>query len=319
MPFVPDAAWSELLAAQSGVVSRSQALAAGWTSNQVQRHRRSGRWRVLHPGTYATFTGPLPWMGRVWAALLHAGPGAVVSHRTAGHLQGLVDEQPAVVDVLVPWGRRVTPRAGLALRSSRWLDQRRHPARSVPQTRVDDTVLDLVDLSQDLDDVVGWLTRACQRRRTVPERLLMAVAERPRLRHRPLVLSILEECREGVASALESRYRRDVELAHGLPRATRGERLVSAGRVWFADVRYGRFGTRVELEGLRWHPSEARWRDGVRDNVAVLHGDVVLRYDWRAVAGRPCQTAREVAHVLRLRGWQGEPTGCGPGCSLVLG
>jgi hypothetical protein len=317
MASVPRSAWPETVEAQSGVVSRRQALACGWTSGQIQRHRRSGRWQLVHPGTYVTFTGPLPWTTLVWAALLHAGPDAVVSHRTAGHFQGLVDDQPMLIDVLVPWGRRVTPRPGVVLRSSRRLGRRKHPARSLPQTRVEETVLDLVEASTDVDEVVGWLTRGVQRRRTVPERLLAAVHERARLRHRSLVISILEECREGVASALESRSRHGVEMAHGLPRATRGERLVVAGRTWFADVRYGSFGTRVELEGLRWHPGEERWRDGVRDNAAVLHGDVVLRYDWRAVAGRPCETAREVAHVLRQRGWQGRARLCGPGCSAA--
>ena len=53
---------------------------------------RSGRWRQIHPGVYATFTG-MPGRGaRLWAAVLSAGPGAVLSYQTAAELQGLADK-----------------------------------------------------------------------------------------------------------------------------------------------------------------------------------------------------------------------------------
>ena len=131
--------WSALLADQAGVVSRQQALQVGWTTDQIETHCRRGRWRRLHPGTYAAVTGELPWQAQLWAGLLHAGPSAVASHRSAARLQLLVDSDPDVVELTVPWGHRVTDRPGLVVRSSRHLEVRRHPARSLPQTRVEDT------------------------------------------------------------------------------------------------------------------------------------------------------------------------------------
>jgi hypothetical protein len=315
LPATSEAEWAALLLDQDGVVSRRQALSLGWTTDQIQRHRRSGRWVRLHPGIYSTFTGPVPWSSTVWAALLHAGPDALASHRTAGRLQGLVDDEPEVVEVLVPWGRRVTRRPGLVVRSTRSLPARRHPARRPPQTRVEETVLDLVEASTGADDVVGWLTKASQRRLTTPDRLMAASRHRPRLRHRVLVLDTIAEVREGVASPLESRYR-GLERAHGLPQALRGERITIGGRHWYADVRYADFRTRIELEGLRWHRPEDRWRDSLRDNAGVVHGDAVLRYDWRAVAGRPCATAAEVAVVLRSRGWADRAHPCSATCCM---
>ncbi|HET8616645.1 MAG TPA: hypothetical protein VFL94_14050 [Actinomycetales bacterium] len=308
-------AWAALVVEQDGVVSRQQALGVGWTTGQIETHCRRGRWRRLHPGVYAAFTGEVTWRGRLWAGLLHAGAGAVASHRSAGRLQRLVDTDPDVVELLVPWGHRVTAQPGLVVRSSRHLSARRQPARSLPQTRVEETVLDLVELCMRDDDVVGWLTRACQRGLTTPTRLQSALAGRQRLRHRPLVRDALADVVSGVASPLESRYHRDVERSHGLPRASRGERVTVEGRHWYADVRYRAYRLRVELEGLRWHAGEDRWRDAARDNAAVLSGDVVLRYDWRAVAGAPCATARQVAGVLRTRGWPGAVRTCGPACA----
>jgi hypothetical protein len=219
---LPDpTSWRELLAAQDAVVTRAQAIAAGWTDGQVTRHLLSGRWRRLHHGVFVTHTGPVSWRADVWAGLLHAGPGAVASHRTAARLQGLVDEDPSDVELLVPWGHRVRERPGIVVRSSRALDERRHPSRSLPQTRVEHTVLDLTHGAIRDDDVVGWVLTACQRRATTPDRLAAALQARPRQRHRGLLLDVLVEAKDGIASALESHYHGDVELPHGLPRARR--------------------------------------------------------------------------------------------------
>ena len=44
---------------QCGVVSRAQALRAGLSEDMIKFRVRSDRWRTLHPGVYATFTGGL--------------------------------------------------------------------------------------------------------------------------------------------------------------------------------------------------------------------------------------------------------------------
>ena len=71
----------------------------------------------------------------------------------------------------------------------------------------------------------------------------------------------------GVHSVLEFRYLRDVERAHGLPKA------------------------------------DQRWRDIDRDNIAAGAGIITLRYNWSDVTRRPCEVASEVSAVLRQRGW----------------
>ncbi len=308
-------AWAELLHLQSDVVHRRQALTLGWTADQIRHQVRRGSWRQLYPGVYLTNTGAPTYGARVWAALLHAGPPAVASHATAARLQGLLDEDPEVIQVSVPHGHRATRQPGLRIHHARAWTIRRRPAASVPQTQVEDTVLDLIGLTRDPDDVVRWVLRACQRRLTTPARLRGALGRRRRQRHRALVKELLAEAAGGIASALERRYRLDVELAHALPRATRaGAWLGPDGRRRYFDVRYKRWRLRVELEGLAYHPEDRSWVDHDRDNAAVLAGDVVLRYGWRPVVGSPCDVAAQVAGVLTLRGWTGEVAACGSGC-----
>lgn len=301
---------------QYGIVSRRQLLAAGWTSSEIAHRVRSGRWQTVHPGVYATFTGELCFEARVWAALLLAGPDAMASHRTAARLQGLTDHDPDVVDLTVPHGCRITSTLRLRVHRSRSVEERRRLASSIAQTRIEDTALDLVDVCVRPEDVVGWLTRACQRRLTTPARLLEAAQRRRRCRWRSLTLQVLAEVADGVASPLELAYRNKVARPHGLPTGEAGASTSVRGTGQYADVLYRRFRLRIELEGLAWHPEDARWRDARPDNVAVLNGGVVLRYDWRAVVGRPCETAAEVAAALAARGWTGRARPCSPGCAI---
>lgn len=301
---------------QGGVVSREQGL-RDLTSAQIGHLVRSGRWQRLHPGVYATFSGPAGLATRSWAALLHCGPRAVLSHQSAAVEQGLADDAPRSVHVTVEAGRRVLPQAGVVVHRSRRLAAATHPARSLPQTRLEETVLDLVDVSGGVDDVVGWLTRACQRRLTTPHLLGAAATARSRLRHRRLVADVLADVADGVCSPLERRYARDVERRHGLPRGRRGLSVHVAGRRRYRDVEYEQFATNVELEGLAYHPGDGSHRDDLRDNEMVVRGAAVLRYGWRLVAGSPCTTALEVATVLASRGWRGHPHACADGCAVT--
>src|SRR5271169_538667 len=91
----------ELLDFQAQVVSRSQVLGSGVSRNAVSRRAGSGAWQRLQRGTYATFSGVPPREARLWAAVLRAGPGAVLSHETAAEVHGLVDKPSRVIHVTV--------------------------------------------------------------------------------------------------------------------------------------------------------------------------------------------------------------------------
>ena len=62
--------WSEILAAQHGVVSRAQALARGLAPHDLRRLVRRRELAVLHPGVYVDHTGEPTWLQQAWAAVL---------------------------------------------------------------------------------------------------------------------------------------------------------------------------------------------------------------------------------------------------------
>ena len=99
---------------QCGVISRAQGLQAGLTTDMIKFRLRSGRWRLMHRGVYATFTG-IPGRGaRLWAAVLSAGPGAMLSYQTAAELHGLVDKTTNPIHVTVPHAREAVAAVRLA-------------------------------------------------------------------------------------------------------------------------------------------------------------------------------------------------------------
>ena len=306
----------ELCERQCGVVARAQALRGGMTLSAIRARLRSGQWQRVYDGVFAVFSGPLPRQARLWAVLLRAGPGAVLSHQTAAELAGLAVAQDPV-HVTVPASRRVKRIPGVSLHMSRLTDALRHPTRVPPQTRVEETVVDLTQSARDLDEAIGWLARACGQRRTTASRLLEALNARSRVRWRGELAMALRDVAEGCHSVLEMRYLRRVERAHGLPRSIRQRVRRRAGGRWYDDVYYADHQVAVEVDGRAAHPDEHRWRDMERDNAGVAAGESVLRYGPADVTDRPRGVAAQVATVLALHGWTGSPRRCGPGCELT--
>lgn len=295
------------------MVTRQQAIVCGMTAEQIRTQLRSGRWRRLHAGVYATFTGLVPWRAQLWAAVLAAGPDAVLSHQTAAALAGM--GEPGAIHVTVPGARRPQP-AGVVVHRSTRIREARHPTRMPPQTRVEETVLDLWQTAPDLGHALDWVARSCAGRLTTVERLRAALALRKRVRWRAELCAALEDVRVGSHSLLESRYLHRVERRHGLPDGARQQPRPRSGGRWYDDVRYPGLATVVELDGRAAHPDRLRRLERKRDNAEVVAGGQVLRYGWADVVESRCQVAAEVATVLRNNGWPGAARPCGPECAV---
>lgn len=314
-PDLPDAV-CDLLDQHAGVLTRPEALRAGLTRKQLAARLDGGRWQRLHTGVYAAFSGRPSRTSLLWAALLRAGPASALSHQTAAELDGLASGPGRLIHVTVPSGRPVTPLDGVLLHYSGRLAEARHPARLPPRTRTEETVLDLAGAAGRLDDALGWVFRACGSRRTKPDRLAAAMAQRARMRWRTELSAAFGLAADGVHSLLEFRYVSRVERPHGLPAPGRQYIVVRAGQRQYQDANYEGYGLVVELDGEAAHPAESRWRDVRRDNANTAVGQGTLRYGWADVTERPCFVAAQVADALAARGWTGTLRRCGRSCGL---
>jgi hypothetical protein len=311
---------SELARFQAGVVSRQQALGSGLSTNAITSKVRHQRWRQIHRGVYATFTGPVSREAELWAAVLYAGRGAQLSHQTAAELHRLSDRTSPLIHVTIPANRRVRPAVGLSIHISARTDPgARFPRGVLPRTFVEETILDLVHGARDLDEVCGWVTSAFGRRLTGEGPLRATMSRRKKLRWRRQLDEIIAVAAGGTHSVLEYRYDRDVERAHGLPAARHQVPFTKPdGSRGFRDRYYAEHGLVVELDGKLAHPEETRWRDKARDNAASARGGSTLRYDWDDVTRHSCRTAAQVADALRVRGWTGRLRCCSAGCRAFV-
>lgn len=255
----------------------------------------------------------------VWAAVLAAGEGATLSHHSAAEAIGLVDRSAGPIHITIPAARHVkAPIHGVVLHRSHRLESARHPSRTPPQTRVEETVLDLVDAAKNIDEAIGWLTRACSSRRTTAARIARVLASRKRIKWRSELDAALADIESGATSPLELRYLRDVERPHGMPTAKRQARHERLGGSIYDDVHYAEYGVVAELDGRVAH-IDSTFRDMERDNVAARRGDLVLHYGWDDVTNDPCRVAAEVCDILATRGWTNRPKKCARENCVIVG
>jgi hypothetical protein len=303
---------------QAGILTRSQARAAGLTDRVIATNIRRGRWQRLYPGVYATYSGTTTPESRLWAVILRADPCAALSYQTAARLWELPGAATAAIHVTVPSGSLVAPTPGVVIHYSQRVMEARHPTALPPRTTVEETALDLAGAARSAEDAVAWVLRAVASRRTTVERMSTALRRRSRIRWRSEIGYALDPVNAGVHSILEFRFVNRVERPHGLPSGIRQRPARRGLRQEYADTAYEEYATLVELDGRAAHPESSRRLDANRDNANIADGWVTLRYGWIEVSERSCEIAAQLARTLRSRGWAGSVRRCSAGCRIPL-
>jgi hypothetical protein len=313
--------WSqELLAIQGNAIARRQSASSGIDLRAMRRRVDSGRWQRLQWGVYAAFSGEPSRETTLWAALLRAGPDAVLSHQTAAERHGLIDQPSSLITITVPASKRPArvKIPGVIIHRSDSIVRTTHPAMTPPCTRVEDTVLDLIQVAATFDDAYMWICRAIGRRRTTADRIRVAMDARKKMRWRREIVVALGDAEGGALSVLEYRYVYRVERPHGLPAAHRQARIRQPTGNRYLDNLYEEYRVCVELDGTAAHPADEQWRDKRRDKINAIGGIVTLRLGLLDLGELRCETAAAVAALLHRHGWTGSLSACGRGCTGTL-
>jgi hypothetical protein len=217
----------------------------------------------------------------MWAAVLYAGAGAVVSRETAAHAYRW-QAAPAVVDVSIPTSRRVREQPGLRIHRTALPAHDIATVQRLPATSPNRTVLDLALSAPTVDAALGLIADAVGGRRVSAEVLAHRIRQAQRFRWRQPVLDALGDVAGGSNSLLELKFAQLLRR-HGLPVGVRQRRVQQHGRTLRVDMAWE--GVVAELDGLLGHNRYAdRHRDMQRDNGHVLADARVLRYGWSDVA-----------------------------------
>ena len=299
-----------LIALQDGVIGRSQGLEFGLPGYSMRYRARAGDWQRIQRGVYAAFSGEVTREAQLWAALLRAGPEAVLSHQSAAGLYGLMKQPGPLIHVTVPAASnpaRSSRISGVVVHRSRILERTRHPVLLPPRTRIEDTVLDLMEGMDEPADRYDLMCRAIGGQLTTAARLRLALQKRTRFRDRREAEAALADVAQGALSNLERWYLRGVERRHKIPVATRQARVKVGGSSIYLDNLYEEYRVCVELDGSAAHPAGEQWADKRRDrrNLAV-EKIVTMRFGYLDLFTQEaqCRTAGEVVGVLRDRGPQ---------------
>lgn len=296
----PDVTIATLVRDRRGVVTRSQALENGLTPEQCDHLLEVGVLVAVHPGVYRHAAVPLTQQGRLYAAVLAAGDGAVASHRSAASLHGFRGVPGFRPEITV--ARTALPlHDGVLVHRTNRLD----PADVVVMDGIPCTspARTLLDLGAVLPyELVEPIVQDAVIRKLVSHAGLLAMLERVGRRGRRGTAVLRAAVRHALPDErLESELERrlfsllpdvpELELQH--------EVVLPDGRRFRLDAALPRRQIAVEANGHRWHGTAASLtRDMERRRALASVGWTLYEFGWSDVVDHPGETAAELRGLL---------------------
>jgi very-short-patch-repair endonuclease len=286
---------ARIAAAQHGVVTRAQLVAAGLSHDAVDHRMAQGRLHPVHRGVYLVGHPVPPQLAKEMAAVLACGKGAVLSHQAAACLWGFGTRGAGEIDITVP-SRSYRSRPGIRIHGGRNLDHRDVRRRSqIPLTAPARTLLDLAEAIPSRD-----LHRAyeeAQRGRLLRPVELGAMLERSPGRHGVSAIRALLDEISGPALTRSEAEALLLELLRAAELSPTGVN-VRVGR-HEVDLLWRPQRLIVEVDGYAYHASRAAFeRDRLRDAELQAAGYRVMRVTWRQITDRPEAVIARVAQAL---------------------
>jgi very-short-patch-repair endonuclease len=294
----PDLMIARIAARQHGVIARGQLLELGLGKGAIQRRLAAGKLHRLYAGVYSVGHSVLPARASFIAAVLACGPGALLSHRSAAELWGLMHSSGRRIDVIVAGnGRHSSDR--LCLHRARNLHPEDHATLDgIPVTSLARTLLDLAAVVP--PRVLERAVEEAERLRLFDLRAVERLLERSRgHRGRRALIAAIAEAAHTVLwtrSELEKQFLKLCRAA-ALPQP--------AVNVWAegfeVDAVWLEQKLVVELDGYEHHGGRSAFeRDRKRDTKLQLAGYRPIRVTQRRIEREPDELVGELRGLLRL-------------------
>jgi very-short-patch-repair endonuclease len=311
---VRNAQFAEVVEHHEGVLSTATVLKF-LTENQLRWQVTSGRWQKPIRGVVVAQSGPLTDRQTLRAALLRAGPRAVLAGLTAARLDGLTGFGDRVsfangpIHLLVPNGyKRRTAPLGLTVVThySRSLTSEDvHPTREPKRTRMARSLVDAAAWMPTDRGAMGILAAGVQQRLARVDDLSQVVDRIETLRRRALMTGILVDIAGGAQALSELDFTRQVVRRHRLPEPSRQvARRDERGRQRWIDVSWDDWKIAVEIDGAQHADPLQRWDDMERDNGLKIDGYRTLRFPAWLVRQDPEYVARKILEALQAGGYR---------------
>jgi predicted transcriptional regulator of viral defense system len=277
---------AELAARQYGVVARWQLSALGLGPGAIEYRVRQGSLHPIFRGVYAVGHTALPRLGRTHAAVLACGPDAVLSHRSAAELWGLLRSSRYIIDVTVP--RRIKGQSGLKVHFATAIERDEH--ERIPVTSVAQTLYDIARTEPKRQLERAW--------DNAERHELLDLAALTRFKSCRALQTLVEEARmpEPTRSELEDMLR-DICAAAGLPIPVFNTSVAGQD----VDAYWPQYEFVVELDGWEHHKTRAdRERDLLKEEKIKLARYGFMRFSYRRLRDHPDQVADVLRECLGL-------------------
>jgi very-short-patch-repair endonuclease len=235
------------------------------------------------------------------AAVLAAGPGAALSHRSAAALWGIRPSARPVIEVTA--ARRARPGRGIQPHRGRLPDDEVTTVVGIPVTTVPRTLLDVAAVLP-RHQVERAINEAEVRRLGDPLPLAALLARYPRRRGVAVARAILDDSRIGstiTRSELEERFLAFL-IDHRLPRPEVNANIRIGNRSIECDFAWPGQSLIAELDGQAFHTTTATFeRDRARDRALNVAGWRVVRITWLQLHDEATALAADLRRLLGLR------------------
>ncbi|MEA2221914.1 MAG: hypothetical protein QOH83_290 [Solirubrobacteraceae bacterium] len=282
-------------AGQNAVVSARQLQECGLTSRAITLRTRRGTLHRVYRGVYSVVgREALTMKGRMTAAVLACGAGAILSHWAAGAWWQLVewDERDPEVTVRGGGGRKVD---GIRVHRTRGLDRRDVWTReSILVTSPARTALDIAS-----HKALRRVLRQAQAEGRLSVGQLRDVHTRANGHPgAPALLAVIADGPTPTRSVAEDLL---LDLVHkaGLPPPEVNPPLQLGGTTLLPDLLWRAHKLVVEVDGEQFHASrQAREDDARKQAILESHGYRVLRISYAQLTRHPEQTIARIAQAL---------------------
>jgi very-short-patch-repair endonuclease len=284
---------------QHGVVSRQQLLAAGFTDAMIRSLVAAGRLTRVHQGVYALCDPSLIPLAAESAALLAAGPRAVLSHRTAAAMWSLTVGRPSEVEITIVVSHP-RARAGVHMHRIRHLDRRDTTTKD--RLRITTPARTIIDFAGEAPpaSVEAALTEGRALNLITDHNLTAALDRAPRRHRGAAYLRALTQRQVGRVVTRSQRERKLLALleAAGLPKPLVNHRLNG----YVPDFYWPEHRLILEFDGFRTHGSRRKFEsDRRRDQIYAAAGIVTLRATWLQLEREPVALVVRVGQAMAAR------------------
>lgn len=283
---------------QKGFAVHEQLVEAGLSRSAIAHRVRAGRLHPYHKGVYLVGRRSLEPLGREMAAVLRFRGHAILSHRSAACVWGLLTEPPQEV-IMTIVSKQGRCRPGVRIHRAKALDRRDLRVRDgLPLTAPARTLLDLAaeEPDADLEEAVA----VARQRGLAADHEIRAAIRRARNRKGAVRLARLLDAGHpsGFTRSRAERQMRALLRAAELPQPRANVPLLG----YVADFLWAEHRLVVEVDGYLFHSDKASFeRDRRRDQVFAAAGHTVIRVTWTQLLNEPLAVAARIAQALAAR------------------